>query len=341
MSDKRIEWIDFSKGVAIYLIIIGHCFSQGGNLILTLVYGFHVPFFFIISGYLYGKKSHMNYSFNVKNFLSKLLLPYFIFDGAFALFVSVLNHPEGLMLTFCHKLVPVIGLRGVSSAWFLPCMALVDIIFIALYKMNYIIAYVISILLFSIGIYFDVTSDMNPVLGGELVALWRCFVGIGFFATGFLIGKRKDEIKEDKRIFLALLFGAYVFLVWKNEGVNLANLEFNSGILYFLNSLLGTWLLVQVSIIFIKSEKRKDSIVSVITYLGKNSLFILGTHGFIIEIIRLIDFKIFNNLLPRLGIFEGIVFGLIICICEFACLKLYCNFKENKKVLKKFPNCSK
>lgn len=50
MSVKRIQWIDISKAIAIILMIIGHVLpygSEGRNLIFS----FHMPLFFILTGY--------------------------------------------------------------------------------------------------------------------------------------------------------------------------------------------------------------------------------------------------------------------------------------------------
>ena len=34
---------------------------------------------------------------------------------------------------------------------------------------------------------------------------------------------------------------------------------------------------------------------------------------FVLETIRLIDYKVFGNILPKLGILEGIILGIIVC----------------------------
>ena len=44
---KRIDYLDYSKGIAIILVVLGHIFN-GGN-IKTYIYSFHIPLFFIIS----------------------------------------------------------------------------------------------------------------------------------------------------------------------------------------------------------------------------------------------------------------------------------------------------
>ena len=50
-DNVRIIWVDWAKAILIYLMVVGHCLPapwQG-----TLIYAFHMPAFFMISGYLF------------------------------------------------------------------------------------------------------------------------------------------------------------------------------------------------------------------------------------------------------------------------------------------------
>lgn len=53
---KRIKWIDIAKGIAIILVVLSHVDGPGKFYIEQ----FHMPFFMLISGYLYtGNKSSL------------------------------------------------------------------------------------------------------------------------------------------------------------------------------------------------------------------------------------------------------------------------------------------
>ena len=59
-QNNRIEWIDILKGIGIILVIIGHSFrdemridSSIANWIYSIIYYFHMPLFYVISGYLF------------------------------------------------------------------------------------------------------------------------------------------------------------------------------------------------------------------------------------------------------------------------------------------------
>lgn len=51
---NRVEWIDVAKGIAIILMILGHCISVDSWLRL-IIFSFHMPFFLIASGYFYKR----------------------------------------------------------------------------------------------------------------------------------------------------------------------------------------------------------------------------------------------------------------------------------------------
>lgn len=49
---QREDWADFAKGIGIILVRFGHQKIFGKKLIY-LIYAFHMPLFFMISGYFY------------------------------------------------------------------------------------------------------------------------------------------------------------------------------------------------------------------------------------------------------------------------------------------------
>lgn len=68
---KRINWIDFGKGFAIFSVLVGHVlmglyesniFSIANDvllLLITQIYIFHIPVFFALSGYFFRPVSDM------------------------------------------------------------------------------------------------------------------------------------------------------------------------------------------------------------------------------------------------------------------------------------------
>ena len=77
MNAKRIEWVDVSKVLVIWLMVLGHILEKTGldAVVRNMIYSFHMPFFFFISGLLYKNKTNSFWQFTIANAKS-LLIPY-------------------------------------------------------------------------------------------------------------------------------------------------------------------------------------------------------------------------------------------------------------------------
>lgn len=84
MITNRLYWIDWAKVIGIYLVILGH---TEGVLGFNYIYSFHMPFFFIISGFLY---KHVSFKDEAKKSIRTLLIPYFCFNAVLICY-SLLN----------------------------------------------------------------------------------------------------------------------------------------------------------------------------------------------------------------------------------------------------------
>lgn len=98
MISKRIEFIDSLKGITIFFVIWGHSiqYLRNGsvffhNPIFEFIYSFHMPLFFMISGFFFKSSLKLN----LKEFLYKkgiqLLLPCFIWGILFVGFDMIKN----------------------------------------------------------------------------------------------------------------------------------------------------------------------------------------------------------------------------------------------------------
>lgn len=140
----RYTWVDNIKFACCILVVLGHTFMGFGeseiiekgivyNLLIQSVYSFHVPLFFVCSGFLY-QKSNRVHSFKSwgKNIADKLLnlgVPYFVFTTATVLIKiifsdSVNNQAEGLLKTlFFAPTAPYWYLYALFFMFFfIPCL---------------------------------------------------------------------------------------------------------------------------------------------------------------------------------------------------------------------------
>ena len=75
---NRKEWIDISKGIGIILVVIGHVVSEQ-SIALRFIDLFHMPLFFIISGYLFNESNVRSFSTFSIGRVKRLLVPFSFF----------------------------------------------------------------------------------------------------------------------------------------------------------------------------------------------------------------------------------------------------------------------
>lgn len=72
-ENARMQFIDIAKGIAIICIILGHI---GNPTINRIVFTFHVPIFFLITGYFINTKREMLDFIKIK--FRTLIVPYIV-----------------------------------------------------------------------------------------------------------------------------------------------------------------------------------------------------------------------------------------------------------------------
>lgn len=107
MSRERIHWIDWSKCLLIYLVVLAH---YGGipTLVDNFICAFHMPAFFMISGYLH-RPAPFKTSL-VKNF-KRLIIPALLFSilcWGFTSCIMLLKHVPFTMDEYVYK--PLLGI---------------------------------------------------------------------------------------------------------------------------------------------------------------------------------------------------------------------------------------
>lgn len=72
---NRITWIDIAKGVTIILVIIGHT-VEFNSFVRNFIFSFHMPLFFILSGYTYKVASDWStFVIHLKKNFKSLIIP--------------------------------------------------------------------------------------------------------------------------------------------------------------------------------------------------------------------------------------------------------------------------
>ena len=137
VKGERVDWIDALKAFAIFLVTLGHVFGGLGHnrfFARNLIYSFHMPLFFAISGYvaayvLVVKNDDVRMSLGeVGGFMRRkfhtLIVPYVLFPLLlYPIFYGRIMDPE-----YFPRVSKSIFIDN-TGAWFLPCLFLLMLAF--------------------------------------------------------------------------------------------------------------------------------------------------------------------------------------------------------------------
>ena len=130
---SRIFWIDLAKIIGLFLVIFAHLYTSEGtdksNVIRTFIYGFHMPFFFLISGFL-AKKRDEGILFSLRKNIFSLLIPFFTFNVFFAIYYG-LTTDSSIPSQFHRLLKGLYTAQGTpcKASWFVICLFYIKCIF--------------------------------------------------------------------------------------------------------------------------------------------------------------------------------------------------------------------
>lgn len=289
---KRLNYLDYAKGIGISLVVLAHiyCFNPDINreLLVVWIYSFHMPLFFIISGMLLKYKNENDIKNVIMSRIKGLLIPY-LFFSLLSICVKIIINGFNKNMVIWDLIYSVIGI-GIDVLWFLPALFIGEILFVLInniVKNNYIKFILIAFLFIS-------STFISKENGLILLLISRGLISLGFVAIGY-IGFEFVKNENINVLILVALFVIHIITSRINGFVDLNNLVFNNKLLYILNSILGSFILIELCKL-VKSNE--------LTYLGKNSLIIMAIH---LNLIYLFNKYIGLNL-------YGYISGLILCI---------------------------
>ena len=312
INNKRLLYLDLVKGIAILLLLLSHSIP-GEDYLKTWIFSFHMPIFFYICGIIIRIK-HVKHSINIKNHLKgrirNLIIPYFIFGFLLICFYTFLDY---FSENSVHKLIPRISkllcLQGIDSLWFIPIYFFSEFIFILTFnnKRNiHTILTFLCICFIGINLSYYTTQIINQI-----------FIGLIFIIAGYYQQNFYNYLPKSPYLYFILIL---IFLYGSILNGFSSIQKVNNLILYFINGIGTSFAFISISQYY--ENKINTTIKKSLLFLGTNTLIILCTNNLIIEIVRLFDWKITNNILLNNGYIGHLIFFLIITIIEIPTIKL-------------------
>lgn len=261
---ERIRFYDIAKGIGIISVVWAH--SSG--IFTDYINQMHMPLFFLISGILYSSKRGPK-EFTIQK-LKHLYIPYIFWNLLAVIVKGFLSHSLSIKTVALVTLTVLRDGQFFGATWFLASLLQVSIIFRVLdyyihnkHKEEGLLAIFIAIGLVGLFVNFPLTISRTMVLG--------LFFAVGHY---FKTYKTIYELSTKNTILYSLLFICFIIIGSFNHVVMNQN-QYRFHLLFVIGALFASYAIIYFSKYL---DKIGGRIVSVLSFLGKNSLDIVIWH---------------------------------------------------------------
>ena len=259
---ERQHWIDVCKGIAIILVVTGHVVTSYHNSGLYIdtpafngwgrvIYAFHMPLFFIVSGYLtkFSKAENI-----IKRKLISYGIPYVVFSLLIVVLKILANRFVNNKLTILD-FIKIIWFP-ITSLWFVYALLIISVLHYTvgsrIKTQGRVSESIYIVILFSIMLIAYYINDNklfpNTILQDSI--LIDCMMYAGWFELGAILpieriiktsgeesGKRRKKLLTSLLLFVAYI----VFVLWWMQ------VEIDFAIISIILALIGSLLIISIS----------------------------------------------------------------------------------------------
>lgn len=312
----RSQNLDIIKGIGIILVVLGHCGCPAEHFI----YLFHMPIFFMASGYVLNTV----YSDNLSNVwtlirkrLKSLWLPCFLFNTIFLLlsgvFIKYNIYPEDVKTApslingiFFNALMYMKGGPLAGATWFLGTLFEVTIIYTFLdyifkrlhVKFREIVNFLFGLTLFVVSFYLieqdiRIHSIVEHIAGAYVV-----------FAIGVLLKKLSlNAIGFGYWIAIFSVTLAILLVCNQYGSVDLSESVYTAPWFYLLCAISGWFLIYSVSV----SVSKFSRLANTTCRVGQHTVCIIGLHFLAFKIVTYLQICIYDLPIEKLSNFPYLI----------------------------------
>jgi len=306
MAAQRVQWIDITKGFAIFCLLMVHSCPpppKTSDFRWLYIPSFLMPLFFWISGYVFGIRKQPGFAEFTRKRVNSLLIPYVVFyiilyayTTAYVLAKSRLGETtEGWNFT-----TPLWGFfysssntlpRGLVPLWFLTCLFLVEIAFywvVKVLKRQYQLVIFLVLCALVCWLISGPDSPLKiPVFPWGTNRLpWGidvAFAALVFYGLGYLL--RVNEhwlVPKNVTAKAAVMIGAIgvgFLFSWLNGWINFPTMKFsNSHVLFYLGAIFG----IAGYVMFCQLLPSSRALL----FLGRNTLTIMALNFVALDVLN-------------------------------------------------------
>lgn len=303
----RDDTFDVMKGIGIIAMIIGHC--QVPRIIGNVIFAWHMPLFFIISGYFY--KPYPIKEYTKKNLVS-LVIPYLITATLMFLLcllkycfheeTNIITPLVGILVASGSKGLPMLGEYFVGAIWFLLALFWCRTIYNIIY--NKITQSIQGVVIISVAV-------LSTYIATKLYVPTNFLQGMSamvFFYVGHIF--RKHDLFKVRPNWLIITLGVLIIIASllscnNDYSISMVRCYYSYYPINVVAACFCTYLLYHIVL-----YGKDNHLNKIIAYLGKMSMLILCVHN--------IDanYSIVKFLNDQYLHMEGIQYRLVSTICH-------------------------
>ena len=281
---NRITAPDLLRGLGILLMVEGHIHTTPDAL-RSFIYAFHMPLFFLISGYFYRKPASAG-SF-MKRKAKAFFTPYLVFGLYYAITEalkadlfsqSFLGYLNALFVN------PLYHLPAESALWFLPSLFFTELFALLIDQTNRKkLIWILTVVLTLVGCFWSsIFSFRLPW------AMDTALAAQGFFRLGQLYREKSAVIEAPEKVWnrpYVGFFTAFItaILIHLNGSLNMRTGSWGFIPLTYFNAVAFTWCCYRFCLLL---EKKFSSAASILLVIGQRSMVFLCMNHSIIRLCR-------------------------------------------------------
>ncbi len=288
MQKERVNWIDASKCIGIFLIYIAHLGKDAGHIYL-FAYKFHVALFFFLSGCSHYFEHQMSFKEYAKRKIKSIIIPFYVFSILSTILYAIINDSS---ISNIKLLLLEIGkgcIRNSSfpavSLWFLTCLFVIEISFKAVSKIPQIVRIPLIIFVF----WGQLLYYNGPRVPYNIDSIhFILYFALGYDSVPIINILNKRAILRAACLFISGIFATLEFL-----GFDIIDklLITNRTVLLF-SSAIRTLVLILFIVLISKAVEE----IRIFQNIGKNTLYLCGLEYIIkettVELASLLNLKI-------------------------------------------------
>lgn len=297
LTSTRIDWVDSLKGFGMLLVVLSHtAIDHDTNRIL---YAFHMPLFFLISGLLFSPHKYDSLRALAKKRTQTLLVPYVFYAlGSWVLWANVARHYGADADSGLSVLTPLLGIvYSVGSEnwlvpncplWFLTCLFVTECIYWTLHRITSS-KFQCGLLMIACGALGNVLSNHLAIRlpwGMDVAFTAVTFYGAGHLLKPFIFECMSSTLFSPLKVATVVVVGAFGVAIADGQVDMSRNILGNGALSFYVPAVSG--------IVSSFALIRLLGSMHVLSFVGRNTLPILALQLPALGVVKAVQLFVFQ-----------------------------------------------